>query len=57
MGDGYETIPDILKEWRGYAHGMPGCARVAFTYHTFRKGVLDRIEAAWKRAEEEGGEE
>ena len=43
-----ETFADIMREMRGYSHGMPDSYHVTMSWHDFRI-VLGRIEKAHKR--------
>ena len=43
-----ETVADIIREMRGYSHGMPPSYHVTMSWHDFRV-LLDRIEKAAKR--------
>lgn len=43
-----ETVADIMREMRGYSHGMPPSYHVTMSWHDFRV-LLDRIEKAAKR--------
>ena len=43
-----ETVADIIREMRGYSHGMPASYHVTMSWRDFRV-LLDRIEAAHKR--------
>ena len=45
-----ETVADIIREMRGYSHGMPPSYHVTMSWHDFRV-LLDRIEKAAKREE------
>lgn len=45
-----ETVADIIREMRGYSHGMPPSYHVTMSWHDFRV-LLDRIERAAKREE------
>lgn len=48
MSEKQETIPDILQELRGYAHGFQNFMRLPMTFGTFRQ-YINRIDAAAKR--------
>ena len=43
-----ETVADIIREMRGYSHGMPASYHVTMSWRDFRV-LLDRLEAAHKR--------
>ena len=43
-----ETVADIMREMRGYSHGMPDSYHVTMSWRDFRI-VLGRIEKAHKR--------
>ena len=43
-----ETVADIMREMRGYSHGMPDSYHVTMSWRDFRV-LLDRIEKAAKR--------
>lgn len=43
-----ETVADIIREMRGYSHGMPPSYHVTMSWHDFRV-LLDRIEKAAKK--------